>query len=125
MAKLIISLDETLLASALRVALGRSQTLDSFITESVRAALAAEVAPAEAIDLDTLITEFVERAKAKKSGERFYMDGLCTPDQWNALNPGARKSLGKEFRKAVENPAAPIASHQGRTSGNKAIYKRL
>lgn len=40
-------------------------------------------------------------------------------------NPGARESLGKEFRKAVENPAAPIASHQGRTSGNKAIYKRL
>lgn len=125
MAKLIISLDETLLASALRFALQRSQTLDSFIAESVRAALATEVTPAEAIDLVTLLTEFVERAKAKKSGERFYMDGLCTPDQWNALNPGARKSLGKEFRKAVENPAAPIASHQGRTSGNKAIYKRL
>ena len=125
MAKLIISLDETLLASALRFALERSQTLDSFIAESVRTALAAEVAPAEAIDLVTLLTEFVERAKAKKSGERFYMDGLCTPEQWNALNPGARKSLGKEFRKAVENPAAPIASHQGRTSGNKAIYQRL
>jgi hypothetical protein len=125
MAKLIISLDETLLASALRVALERSQTLDAFITESVRAALAAEVAPAEKIDLVTLIAEFVERAKSKKPGEQFFMDGLCTPDQWNSLNPGARKSLGKEFRKAVENPAAPIASHQGRTSGNKAIYKRL
>ncbi|MDB5754082.1 MAG: hypothetical protein JWR56_510 [Massilia sp.] len=125
MAKLIISIDETLLASALRAALERSQTLDAFITESVRAALSPDAAPAKAVDLDALLAELVERAKAKKSGERFYMDGLCTPDQWNALNPGARKSLGKEFRKTVEDPIAPVASHQGRTSGNKAIYKRI
>lgn len=125
MAKLIISIDDTLLASVLREALERSQTLDAFISESVRAALSTMATSAEAVDLGALLAQLVEQAKAKKSGERFYMDGLCTPEQWNVLNPGARKSLGKEFRKMVEDPTAPIASHQGRTSGNKAIYKRI
>lgn len=125
MAKLIISIDENLLASALRAALEQSQTLDAFITESIRAALSTDSAPAEKADLDVLLASLVESAKAKKTGERFYMDGLCTPDQWTSLNPGARKSLGKEFRKMVENPTAPIANHEGRTSGNKAIYRRI
>jgi IS4 transposase len=125
MAKLIISLDESLLASALRAALDRSQTLDAYITESVRAALSPVSILAETTDLGALLRELVERAKAKNPGERFYLDSLCTPEKWNALSPGARKSLGKEFRKTVEDSASPIASHQGRTTGNKAIYKRI
>ena len=125
MAKILISIDETLLAGVLRAALERSQTLEAFVTDAVRSALHSESVSADSIDIHALLVELIEHAKSKKSGERFYMDGLCTPEQWNALHPGVRKSLGKEFRKRVEDPAAPIASHEGRTSGNKAIYRRL
>lgn len=125
MAKLVLNIDDLLLSGALRAALNRNQTLDAYVGEALKLMVDGATVPHINTDLGGLIAQLLERATAIKLGEQFYLDELCTPDEWNALSNGARKSLGKEFRKAVENPQSPIAHHVGRTSSNKAIYQRI
>ena len=77
-------------------------------------------APASAL-LDLV----VQRAVGIPVGVEFHLDDVCDKADWEALTPGERKILGKSFRKAVESHIPQIAEHVGRTSGNKAIYRRF
>jgi hypothetical protein len=125
MAKLVLNVEDILLSRVLPAALNRGQTLDAYVTEALKAMIENATVPPVNSDLGGLLAQLLERATAIKPDKQFYLDEICTPDEWNALSNGARKSLGKEFRKAVENPQSPIAHHVGRTSSNKAIYQRI
>jgi len=125
MAKLLLNVEDILLSQVLLAALNRGQTLDAYVIEALKLMTKNATVPPVNSDFGGLLTQLLERATAIKPDQQFHLDEICTPDEWNALSNGSRKSLGKEFRKAVENPQSPIAHHVGRTSSNKAIYQRI
>jgi len=121
-----IELDDALLAKALSECVERKINFEAFVEEAIRAAL-DEPGENDARDLDItgIVARAVDHARSLPPDSTFHTDGVCLPDDWKALNAGERKIFGKAFRKAVEGSTPQVAIHVGRTSGNKAIYKRV
>jgi hypothetical protein len=125
MTKLIIEIDDSLLSKALMESQEQEVSLDTFINEALTAALAEPIAqPRKTVSIDTILQNAVEQAKSLKVGTKFLLADICSFEDWESLSSGERKSLGKGFRKTVEGSEPQIAEHVGRTSGNKAIYRR-
>ncbi|AQG97615.1 hypothetical protein A9R05_01265 [Burkholderia sp. KK1] len=124
--KACIELDDALLAKALSECVERKLNFEAFIEEAIRDALDE---PGEndtrEPDITGIVARAVDHARSLAPDITFYTDRVCPPDDWKALNAGERKIFGKAFRKAVEGSSPQIAIHVGRTSGNKAIYKRV
>ncbi len=126
MTQIIIEIDDSLLSASLIESQEQQISLDTFINEAIKSTLAEPNSPIQKpISIDGILKNTVECAKQKAIGEEFLLVDICTNEDWNSLSSGARKSLGKEFRKSVENTVPQIAKHVGRTSSNKAIYKRV
>lgn len=122
MAKLLLDLDDDLLADLLPVARQRGMTIEAFLAEAARQALAEEDADYQPVDISAIMATALEAARAVPSGQRFHLTDLIGDGVWNSIAPGPRKSLGKNFRRAVEGGA--IGEYKGRTSANLAIYER-
>lgn len=126
MATIIHEMDEKLLSDALAVCLERRIGLSVFINEALRTSLLEPGIPVRDIDN---VKEVLERTltivRSKTLGERFFFKDVCSEDDWAAIKPNDRKSFGKKFRKAVENPVSPIAHFVERASNNQAIYERI
>ena len=126
MAKLMIEIDDSLLSKALIESEEQQVSLDIFINEALRATLIEPNPPARrSISIETMLRNAVEGVKARVIGTEFNLFDICAIEDWEALSSGERKSLGKNFRKAVEGAESPIAKYIGRTSSNKAIYRRI
>ncbi|WP_438395268.1 hypothetical protein [Caballeronia sp. DA-9] len=124
--KACIEFDDALLAKALSECIERKINFDAFIEEAIRDALdEPDESDARDLDITGIVARAVDHARALPADATFHTDGVCLPDDWKALNAGERKIFGKAFRKAVEGSTPQIAVHVGRTSGNKAIYKRV
>jgi hypothetical protein len=127
MAKLFVEMDDALLSRVLIESQEQEVSLDTFISETLNAALASpNTVPArKSVNVELIIGSAVEQVRTKKIGTEFMLVELCTDDDWEALSGGERKSLGLGFRKAVESVDPPIAVYVRRTGSNKAVYKRL
>jgi hypothetical protein len=122
--KVFIEFDEGLLAKVLTECVDRKIEFDAFVIGAIRDAL-NEPDDSCTKDLTGVVGKAVEQASGLAVDSTFHIDSVCPPDEWNALNAGERKIFGKAFRKAVEGSTPQIAVHVGRTSGNKAIYRRI
>ncbi|WP_137175937.1 DUF1413 domain-containing protein [Massilia sp. HP4] len=124
--KVSIELDDALLARALSNCVERKVEFEAFIAAAIREALDdPEVSDAEDVDITGAVARTVAFASELAPGSEFHIDDVCPPSDWTALNSGERKIFGKAFRKAVEGSLPAVAVHVGRTSGNKAIYRRV
>lgn len=127
MANLFLEIDDSLLSQVLIKSQEQNISLNTFISEALNAVLASPspVPARKAVNIDELIKSAVDRVHTEKIGSEFMLIDLCANDDWEALSGGERKSLGKGFRKAVENMDPPIAIYIRRTSSNKAVYQRI
>lgn len=126
MTQIIIELEDSLLSASLIESQEQQISLDLFINEAIKSMLTEPNLPIQKpIKIEDILENTVECAKRKVTGEEFLLVDICTNDNWNSLSSGERKSLGKEFRKAVENATPQIARHVRRTSSNKAVYQRV
>jgi hypothetical protein len=127
MTKLIIEIDDALLSKALTESQEQQVSLDTFINEALATTLAEPISPIvrKNIGIDTILQSAVEQSKSLVPETEFLLVDICSVEDWNYLSSGERKSLGKDFRKAVEGAEPQIARHVGRTTSNKAIYKRI
>jgi len=94
------------------------QTLDEFLAEAIAKQLkeAQERTSAPASlngKAETILELALERARAKETGERFTVRELFSRDEWQGFSSGVRKTLGKNFRRDVEDGRSPIARHVG------------
>ena len=123
MTQIIIDLDDASLRAALATSQKRNISLDELISEALRL---QEDEDTEEVSPKPLVGDLVQTAISAANkieiGKIFHLDELFTPDEWESLGPGDRKSLGKIFRREIEEEG--IAEHVGRTSANKAKYKR-
>lgn len=117
-----ITLEDNVLREALVEAQKRGITLDEFVdyalSEAVKMNDSAQL-PSNPVGTT------VDRAKALKKGNHFSVPELWEETEWERLPSGVRKSIGKNFRRIVEDPNAPIARHIGKTQTNQAIYERV
>lgn len=127
MARILIDINEALLLEALRQSQDRKISLDAFVNDSLDTLFKTpqDEPTYPSISVQDVIDSAVKRAQAKNVDEEFLLADLCSQEEWESLNPGGRKSLGKGFRKAVETMTPPIAEYVRRTSANKAVYRRL
>jgi hypothetical protein len=126
MATIIHEMDERLLSDALAVCLERRIGLGAFINEVLRTSLLKPGMPFRDIDnVQEVLERTLNVVRSKTPGERFFFKDVCSEDDWAAIKPNDRKSFGKKFRKAVENPASPIAHFVERATNNQAIYERI
>ena len=124
--KTFFEFDDALLAKALSECVERKIDFEAFVEGAIRDALdEPDENDARDLDLTGIVARAVDQARSLAPESTFHTDSVCLPDDWKALNAGERKIFGKAFRKAVEGSTPQIAIHVGRTSGNKAIYKRV
>lgn len=124
--KACVEVDDALLAKALNECVERKVDFEAFVEEAIRAALdEPDENDAKDVDITGIVARAVDHASSLPPDTTFHTDDVCLPDDWKALNAGERKIFGKAFRKAVEGSLPQVAIHVGRTSGNKAIYKRV
>ena len=123
-----VGIDESLLVRVLAASLAQGKGFEDFLEAALRTAVGepvGQVSTPVQESASALLMLAVQRAAAISAGTEFHLDDVCEIADWETLAPGERKILGKSFRKAVEGHTPPIAKHVGRTSGNKAIYRRL
>lgn len=126
MSQLLIELSDELLAKALVESQEQQIELNMFIHEALLHYLGEENLPKRvSIGIETIIANAVTKVKDFQVGDEFMLHDICTETDWNSLGSGERKKLGRIFRKTVEDNAPPIANWIRRTSGNKAVYKKL
>lgn len=127
MIKLFLEIDDALLSRVLIETQEQEVSLDTFVSEALNSALASPIPihVRKAVNVESLITDAVNRVNSKEINSEFMLIDLCTDEDWEALSGGERKSLGKGFRKAVEGMDPPLAVYVRRTSSNKAVYRRV
>ena len=123
--KVFVEFDEVLLSKVLNECAEQKVEFEVFVMAAIREKLEEpEDSGARDFDVAKTVAKAVAIASELATDSEFHIDSICPPSDWNALNSGERKIFGKAFRKAVEGSNPPVAVHVGRTSGNKAIYRR-
>ena len=129
MATLFLNVDDSLLSRALLNSQEQGISLEAWVHEALKAASLSQApdAPHKTVNVDSLISRLLEKARAVNIKGEFTLNELCDDSDWNTLTSGERKSLGKAFRKALEDTHShpPIARFVRRNSANKAIYQRI
>jgi hypothetical protein len=124
--KVFFEFDEALLAKVLNECVEQKVEFEEFVMTAIREALdEPEDGGARDFDIAGMVARAVAFARELAPGSEFHLDSVCPRSDWDGLNSGERKIFGKAFRKAVEGGNPLVARHAGRTSGNKAIYRRV
>lgn len=119
--KVTVDIHDTLLAALLERSSATNATAEEVLNSLLAAAL--EQPEHEAVDLAQAILSTFEVVRKIPVGDSFLVEDVIPADLWQAMSPGVRKSFGKSFRKQVEE--AGLALWESRTSGNKAVYRRI
>lgn len=115
-----VELKDDVLAALLTRSLETSRSVEVLLDEILREAF--EHPPADSIEVDQIVNESLAAVRDWPSDE-FILEDVVSAESWTALSTGDRKSFGKRFRKKAE--ASKIAEWVRRTSGNKAVYRKL
>lgn len=125
MTAIVLDLEDTILAKALQECLEHDYTLSEYITEAISSALEIPIIKKPSVNINELIETALIAAENKSIGTEFMLTDVCPSDVWENLSGGDRKSLGKGFRKAAESQKPTKVVFDRRTTGNKAVYKRV
>jgi hypothetical protein len=123
-AKLLIDIEDSLLSDLLPLAIAAGLSIDAFLCETARTALADDEIDIQLVDIDAVLGRAVEAVRTLPSGTKFSLPDLIGDETWKAIAAGPRKTLGKRFRRAITADDA-LANHLTRSSANLAIYQRL
>jgi hypothetical protein len=126
MARLLIEIDDVLLAWVMCEAQAREVSLDVFINDAISTIQTKSNLPAnKSVSANDILSRLIERTTEIAAGEKFTLIDICEVEDWESISGGERKGLGRNFRKAVEGVIPQIARLVDKTSSNKAIYERV
>jgi hypothetical protein len=125
MTSIVLDLDDSILSKALIESQEQECSLAEYITDVIAAALELPAIKKPVINVSELIDAALEKAATKPIGAEFMLIDVCPDDVWAKLSGGDRKSFGKGFRRVAESQTPPLIAFDRRTTGNKAVYKRI
>lgn len=121
MVAVTIQLDDSTLMTALNKANEKKITLEDYIKMLISTSLTNENKVEET--LEDVLNELIEKTKQLNLNRVYSVVDLYSKKEWEKLNSGVKKQLGKLYRKEVESLG--IAEHTGRNSANHSIYRKL
>lgn len=115
-----IEIKNDILAALLSRSAETNSSVETVLDELLREAL--EQPSFVGVVVADVLEACLKKVRQLKVGERFTLDDVISPQTWDSMSTGDRKSFGKRFRKEAES--AGLAEWETRNSANKAIYKR-
>lgn len=115
-----IEIKNDILAALLSRSAETNNSVEAVLDELLREAL--EQPSFVGVVVADVLEACLKKVRKLKVGEMFTLDDVISPQAWDAMSSGDRKSFGKRFRKEAES--AGLAEWETRNSANKAIYKR-
>jgi hypothetical protein len=129
MAKLIIEINDSLLAKALIESKEQQVDLDSFINGILIDIFADTDLPTQnRINVDYILQKAISQVQIMLKGKEFNLVEISDIDDWNELSNRERQQIGRNFRAEVEGKTnnKAIAQHMGFVKNSrKALYKRI
>ena len=130
MAVISIDLPDAILLKVMQSAIAEKRTLEDHVIATLVASLAPEknqnqiqAKPhSQTVTVDVVIERAIKHVAAMKAGFEFFLSNVCNAEDWEALDAGQRKSLGKKFRQKMSE--LDLADWKGRSGNNHALYVR-
>jgi hypothetical protein len=118
MAVLLINVEDSLLAQLLELALKKGVGIEDHINSVLR----EPSKPSTEMSMEEALQKALNRVGGKAPGETFTVENLFSEHEWDDVP--ARRIFGRQFRREIESASSPIARYDGKTTTNRAIYKR-
>ena len=128
MAVISIDLPDAILMKVMQSAMAEKRTLEAHVIATLVASVAPEKAQAQTntqsqpVTVDVVIERAIKHVTALNAGYEFFLANVCNAEDWEALDAGQRKSLGKKFR--LKMSELGLADWKERSGNNHALYVR-
>lgn len=132
MAVISIDLPDAILLKVMQSAMAENRTLEDHVIATLVASLAPEKTLTQAksqnpsqsqtVTVDVVIERAIKHVTALNAGYEFFLANVCNAEDWEALDAGQRKSLGKKFR--LKMAELGLADWKERSGNNHALYVR-
>ena len=121
MAQILINIDDNLLSLLLGQCNGQGSSLEQHVNILLRSALSS-LEEYQEKDFEDIFQNILDRVQNLEQGTKFTLTDICIENDWKSLGSGERKTLGKKFRKVVENNDPQLAVVFERDTNNKSVY---
>lgn len=128
MAVISIDLPDAILMKVMQSAMAEKRTLEAHVIATLVASLAPEKTQAQTntqsqtVTVDVVIERAIKHVTALNAGYEFFLTNVCNAEDWESLDAGQRKSLGKKFRTKMSELG--LADWKERSGNNHALYVR-
>lgn len=128
MASITIDLPDELLLKVMQAGLAEGRSLNDHVIATLVASLAPTsvnvkgASVAATVTVDDVIERSIKHVTPLMAGSEFFLNNVCSVDDWESLDAGQRKSLGKKFRLKMKELG--LAEWKGRSGNNHALYVR-
>jgi hypothetical protein len=128
MAVISIDLPDAILMKVMQSAMAEKRTLEAHVIATLVASVAPEKTQAQTntqsqpVTVDVVIERAIKHVTALNGGYEFFLANVCNAEDWEALDAGQRKSLGKKFR--IKMSELGLADWKERSGNNHALYVR-
>lgn len=131
MAVISIDLPDAILMKVMQSAMAEKRTLEDHVIATLVASVAPEKTqatqaqtntPSQPVTVDVVIERAIKHVTALNAGYEFFLANVCNAEDWEALDAGQRKSLGKKFRMKMSELG--LADWKERSGNNHALYVR-
>jgi hypothetical protein len=128
MAVISIDLPDEILLKVMQSAMAEKRTLEDHVIATLVASLAPKKIMAQSntqsqiVTVEVVIERAIKHVAALNSGFEFFLSNVVNAEDWEALDAGQRKSLGKKFRQKMSELG--LADWKERSGNNHALYVR-
>ena len=132
MAVISIDLPDEILLKVMQSAMAEKRTLEDHVIATLVATLVASLEPkkimaqsntqSQTVTVEVVIERAIKHVAALNSGFEFFLSNVVNAEDWEALDAGQRKSLGKKFRQKMSELG--LADWKERSGNNHALYVR-
>lgn len=130
MAVISIDLPDAILLKVMQSAMAENRTLEDHVIATLVDSLdpekiliqAKSPSQTQTVTVDVVIERAIKHVTAMNAGFEFFLSNVCNAEDWEALDAGQRKSLGKKFRQKMSE--LDLADWKGRSGNNHALYVR-
>lgn len=124
MATITIQLDDSILMAALNQASEQKTSLENYMQMLISGSV-LNLNQTEQTEqtLENVLNNVIKKTKELNLNQTYALVDLFSKKEWENLNGGIKKQLGKLYRKNVEH--SKLAQHVGRNSANHSLYQKI
>lgn len=130
MAVISIDLPDEILLKVMQSAMSEKRTLEAHVIATLVASLSPgktlaqtnSTSQSHTVTVDVVIERAIKHVTGLNPGFEFFLSNVCNAEDWETLDAGQRKSLGKKFRQKMSELG--LADWKERSGNNHALYVR-